>query len=440
MEKWSRLEVAQEHFAFQTAESDNRAGGGADARLDKLEATLASLQSSLAQLVAQEAPPDKKKEKGQVGGQPKPAPQPRKERASTARPGKSSKPEKIPSLDDSTCQAAIAAGVPVEHLKEMGVILQHKPKRLDDLPRGEITRREAGPLDETEDEDEEPELVPAGEESGHAAGVEKAIVQLTKIATRLTEPKKDWFESLVEGGSGSASSSGDTGAPSSRRNAAAMRALQKSLVERPKQIYQSIEANLASDFMSRAVVPGEPFAAGATTRGWLTSRSRIQNYTNQVRWSWQVCGIWDCLIAGRHEEASARCAVLIAASDQSSILASSALLEATTPFPGLPEPQSPQVARVAAHGSVGTQVGRSPHGSSTRGGYLHRVQEEAGRKDQSWREDGEGARGGGSSASSGQSQGQTGTRNATRREGDKGSRLDKTRPALLVDQGGWVVG
>ncbi len=56
------VEVAQEHFAFQTAESDVRAErGGADARLDKLEATLASLQSSLAQLVAQEEPGDKKK-------------------------------------------------------------------------------------------------------------------------------------------------------------------------------------------------------------------------------------------------------------------------------------------------------------------------------------------------------------------------------------------
>ncbi len=241
-------------------------------------------------------------------------------------------------MDESTCQAAIAAGIPVEHLKEMGVILQQKPKRLDDLPRGEIAKKEVGPLDETEDEEDEPELVPDGGESGKAVGVEKAIEQLTKIATRLTEPKKDWFESLVEGGSGSAASSGETGGPSSRRNAAAMRALQKSLVERPKQIFQSIEANLASDFMSRAVVPGEPFSAGATTRGWLTSRSRIQNYTNQVRWSWQVCGIWDCLIAGRHEEARARCAVLIAASDQSSIdggswlLASSALLEAPPPF------------------------------------------------------------------------------------------------------------
>lgn len=239
----------------------------------------------------------------------------------------------------------------------MGVILKQKPRRLDDLPRTEAAKKERGPLDESEGEEEEPELVPDGAASGGADGVEKALLQLTKIATKLTEPKekKDWFDSLVEGGSGSAASSGEAGAPSSRRNAAAMRALQKALVERPKQIYQSIEANLAADFMARAVVSGEPFAAGATTRGWLTARSRVQNYTNQVRWSWQVCGIWDALIAGRAEggSCSVRC---IDRSQRSKLhrqrqlaISQQCSFGSTPTIPGIPAPQSPQSTGALQH-------------------------------------------------------------------------------------------
>lgn len=259
------VEVAQEHFAFQTAESDFRGEKGAGDRMDKLEAALGSLQATLTQLVEKGTIPVEPRKATPPVARPKPAPQ---SAASVPRGGQPSKPTQIPGLDESTCQAAIAAGIPVEHLREMGVILKQKPRRLDDLPRTEAAKKERGPLDESEGEEEEPELVPDGGASGGADGVEKAILQLTKIATKLTEPKekKDWFDSLVEGGSGSAASSGEAGAPSSRRNAAAMRALQKALVERPKQIYQSIEANLAADFMARAVVPGEPFAAGATTR------------------------------------------------------------------------------------------------------------------------------------------------------------------------------
>ena len=242
------------------------------------------------------------------------------------RGGQPSKPTQIPGLDESTCQAAIAAGIPVEHLREMGVILKQKPRRLDDLPRTEAAKKERGPLDESEGEEEEPELVPDGAASGGADGVEKAILQLTKIATKLTEPKekKDWFDSIIRR-SWSTEQSEKCGCD-------------ESIAEGFGGATQANLPEHRSEPSGRAVVPGEPFAAGATTRGWLTARSRVQNHTNQVRWSWQVCGIWDALIAGRAEEARARCAVLIAASDQSSIdngswlLASSALLEAPPPY------------------------------------------------------------------------------------------------------------
>ena len=38
-----------------------------------------------------------------------------------------------------------------------------------------------------------------------------------------------------------------------------------------------------------------------------------------MRWAWQTAGIWDCLIAGRNDEARARCALLVAAADEASI-------------------------------------------------------------------------------------------------------------------------
>ena len=181
--------------------------------------------------------------------------------------------------------------------------------------------------------------------------VAQALKQLTKIAQKLTEPKekKNWLDSVLDGGSGAASSSSDTSGPSARRNAAAVRALQKSLTERPTQVYQAIEANLQSDYLARPISPGEPFGGGTTTRGWLVNRSRLQQYVNHVRWSWQVCGIWDALVANKPEEARARCAVLIAASDQSAIdggnwlLASSLLLEPPPPYQSFALHQPPTI-------------------------------------------------------------------------------------------------
>jgi len=126
-----------------------------------------------------------------------------------------------------------------------------------------------------------------------------------------------------------------------------MRALQKCLLEDPKYIFQIMEANLQSDFLARPIQPGEPLASGTTVRGWLTARSRIQLYHNHVRWAWQVGGIWDCLIAGRHEEARARCALLIGAADQASIdggnwvVSNVALLEAPPPYQSFATHQSP---------------------------------------------------------------------------------------------------
>lgn len=83
--------------------------------------------------------------------------------------------------------------------------------------------------------------------------------------------------------------------------------------------------------------PSKPGNPGATVRGWLTSRSRVQNYQQHVRWCWSLAGIWDCLIAGRTCEARARCGLLMAAADQASIDSGSWVLSTV----GLLEPVPP---------------------------------------------------------------------------------------------------
>ena len=69
-------------------------------------------------------------------------------------------------------------------------------------------KKVVGPLSKTEREDEEPDAVEDTGESGETApvpSVEKAILELTKIAGKLTEAKekKDSLEVLLDGGSGS---------------------------------------------------------------------------------------------------------------------------------------------------------------------------------------------------------------------------------------------
>ena len=147
--------------------------------------------------------------------------------------------------------------------------------------------------------------------------MEKAIPKLTSIASKLAGQKgKHQIDSLLDGGSGAAGNGENGASTGSRKNAAAMRALQELLVEDPKYLYRIMEANVQSDFLSRRAAR-EPMTAGTTTRGWLAARSRIELYHNHVRWSWQVAGFWDCLIAGSHEEARARYGLLVAAATSS---------------------------------------------------------------------------------------------------------------------------
>lgn len=324
--------LAGDQFGFATAESglpvEEEDPG--EVRLRKLEENLAEIQKNIALLVKAPA----SESRPAFTANPKPEPK----RKSALKKKEEQRGEEVPGLDLQVVASALSAGVPLHHLKEMGAIMKEKPRRLDDLPR-KAPEKKVTTLDDEEEGEEENEEDEIGDSGGTAAPVERAIVELTRIAAHLTEvKKKDPLEQLLDGGSGSAGSSDNTSLPQSKKNAAALRALQKCLKDNPKHIYQVLEANLQSDFLSRPVAPGEAMAAGATVRGWLTARSRIQLYVNHVRWVWQTAGVWDALIAGRVEEARARCALLVASAEQSSIdggswlISSVSLLEPPPPF------------------------------------------------------------------------------------------------------------
>lgn len=165
--------------------------------------------------------------------------------------------------------------------------------------------------------------------------------------------KKDKLDQILDGGGGSGSHADGSSDPTSRKNSVALRALQRCLRDDPKYLYQVVEANLQGDFLGRAASAGEPRVPGTTVRGWLTSKSRIQNYQQHVRWCWALGGIWDALIEGRAEEARARCALMMCAADQAAIdggnwlMSTVALLEPVPPYqqfanhlaPGPAEPQ-----------------------------------------------------------------------------------------------------
>ena len=324
-------------------------------RLKNLELGLEGIQRSLQQLLGT-----------QVGSAPKSLarPLPQREAPTAAAKPKSKNVNaavegELAGLAPEVVQSALAAGIPVEHLREMNSILKSKTRRLDELPRRRpAVKKRHGPLSESEDADEEAAVELDAEEpldgsgaqgdGGDKSNMEVAIMKLTAIASKLSGPKDSQkLENLLDGGGGAAASSESSGGAGNRKNAAAMRALQKCLREDPKYLYSAMEANVQSDFLARPVQPGEPMPAGATIRGWLTSRSRVQLYHNHVRWTWQVAGIWDALIAGRVEEARARCGLLVAAADQASIdggnwvLSNVALLEAPPPYQAFSQHQTP---------------------------------------------------------------------------------------------------
>ena len=315
------VKVADEHFAFTTAES----GGGGEGmfrRMSQVEAGLAEMKNLLQDLVAQ---------KSSEASKP-PLLKPR----TKSKAGKSRGEELgLQGLDPSTVGAARAAGISDEALKEMGKLVRAKKTRATEAavslvdPLAELEAGSDGDdgaglgLDELDG-------VLDGAETEEPNRMEKAILQLTRIVGTLVTKKNPDLDTVLDHGSlGSSSESGGLGA--GKRSTAALRFLSRALEEQPKVIYDAVEAQLQKDLGGLAT-------GDSMVKTWLCSRSRIQNFHTQVRWSWQVGAIWQDLINGDADRARARAALLIAASDQSSIdggswvMSSVSLLEAMPPF------------------------------------------------------------------------------------------------------------
>ena len=278
--------------------------------------------------------------------------------------------------------------------------MKERPKRLEEVPR---LRREAhgGPLSESEED-----VVPVVEaevgdhgDAGGSAGannVEKALLELTKIAGRLAanKTKKEQLEALLDGvGSGSATGSeGSSGG--GKRNAAALRALTKCVKENPKYIYEVIESNLQSDFQSRPVQPGEPLRSrnyGARLVSCEEQSAELpESCSMGVASGWSVG--FPHIGKGRRSEGEMcpPCWSGRPSQHRPRKLVDFECLPAgtTAPLPALCKPCCSQHSGDAAYGALRPAVGRLVSQSSQGGRCLCGDQEETGRQIKHY-EDGE---------------------------------------------------
>lgn len=353
-------DLLAEKFTFFSAGEDPQAVGDPQAvaepsrpdRIGALEVGLREIQDAMSKLIIQqqEGPPDVSGGRQVSFAAATPPGKGRRERGAQREVGEAvNKPVQLGGLDPAVVQSALAAGVSEDHLREMAEIMRRNPKRMEDVPaRGR--RREIGDLSESEDEEAEVECAVGASGSGGISpsdgGVAKAIVKLTKVCSALAEShsskKQNKLDQLLD--SSVPASSDGSGLGGQRRNAAALRFLRESLVRDPEVIYKPIEANLAADFQSRPLGPGTPLS-GATARGWLESRSKVQNFAAHVRWVWAAAGIWDALMRGDIGQARARSALLVAAADQASIDSGSWLMSTVM----LLEPPAPTQSFASHH-------------------------------------------------------------------------------------------
>lgn len=260
------------------------------------------------------------------------------------------KPTEIKGLDPTVVASALQAGIPEEQLVTLSGLLK-KTSKMEDVPRQKPSR---GVLSESEDEEEEPELIgeeiPPDEIGGepHPA-VAKAVVQLTKIvgslATQTSKQKDlDSLLDLAEGGSADSSSSSS----SSRSKAAAFKKLRSALSEAPEKLSKSIEEAIDEDFLQVRMIPGVS-SQDFSTRAWVEHRSKLQYYPQTIRMAWILAGAHDAMRRKKFEEAKARILLGLVALDQASLdggnwaLAQEVLLEPPAPFHSfvgrkLPEP------------------------------------------------------------------------------------------------------
>ena len=208
-------------------------------------------------------------------------------------------------LDLDVLRSARIAGVPEEQLLEMQKVASAGKPRLGDLPKTfKPMQRNKNALSESEDDTAGGVAVTNIEVPEGADPMVTALAKLTMIADHLTagKQKANTLDALLDG-SGSGTTSDPTVASStSRRSAAALRMLRRSLIHNPKAIYEAVENHMIEDFQVRTQLLGAS-AVAVSARAWLELRSKVQAYVTPVRLLWGIAGILDSLRAGAPEEA-----------------------------------------------------------------------------------------------------------------------------------------
>ena len=342
------VDVANELFGFVTATSGLDAGDGQEDRpisVGEVEKRFAKMEDSLEtiRLALQQLP-------GTGPGLRKAQPK--------AEAGKFGEKKKYQGLDAGVVQSARQVGIPEEHIERLAGLMA-KPNRMDEPSAAPAGARSRNVLSETEDE-QEPELIPDGAEAEEASGstgkaVEKAVVQLTKLVTSMKQEKnnRSGLEAIldrVDTGGGDGSSGTAVGG---RSKAAAFKKLRDALSKNPEWLYKNIEARMEEDFQTMRSAPG---ASGRVTssRAWIEHRSKLLHYPTTIRSAWIVSGIHDSLRSGNYSEARARCALALAAIDQSSLdngswmLSQEFLLEDAAPFSSFLGRRAPDPSEQAA--------------------------------------------------------------------------------------------
>ena len=324
------VEIANDHFAFVSANSGAGDAGeqvqpneglAPEARFARLEESLEQIRASLAGLAG-----------GRVAA---PLPEPDKRRVQGAR--------NYPGLDAGVLATARDAGISEEQLQRLSGLLV-KPNRMEEKPRSQRAGgRQRTALSETEEDadEDEVELVPADEEAGVKEPVERAILQLTKLVSKMSEKeskKRSGLEEILDrvDTGGSADGSGG-GTSSGRTKAAAYKKIRAALEKQPEWIYKSVEGLMEEDFQQIRSAPGASSRV-VSSRAWIEHRSKLLHYPSTIRTAWIISGVHDCLKEGRVSEARARCALALGAIDQSSLdsgswsLSQELLLEPAPPY------------------------------------------------------------------------------------------------------------
>ena len=313
--------AVDQHFAFASATSgvDKRKTPKSATGRTELDSRLTALETAFADLAS-----DVKKAVGGEGHQRPPAlraPAPSRATLSgSCPPGLG-----IEGADTEVVTAARNAGIPESQIQEMVRLAVKGKARMQDLPRPK-PRAASARKNVLSDSDDEPEEVdgfllgtdgePALEDGQPLV---KAISKLTEIASHLSEQKKKSksLDALLDG-AGSLGAADGGGGSSVRKNAAALRALRRTLRSHPEELTKIMQRNMEEDFAVRTQLPGaDPVPISA--RAWLELRSRVQGYQTPLRLLWSIGGILDALRSGLTEEAKARCYLALAMGDQLSI-------------------------------------------------------------------------------------------------------------------------